>query len=138
MRNPMRIRLPLIALMILSLASLHPAHATPRGLAPPAACALVITQGRIVDGTGNPWFEGDVAIKDGRIAEIGRIAAERGTRVIAAHGMIVAPGFIDVHTHIESGIEALPAAENFLRMGVTSVITGNCGGSALPLGEWFA
>jgi N-acyl-D-amino-acid deacylase len=52
--------------------------------------------------------------------------------------MIVAPGFIDVHTHIEGGIEARPTADNFLHMGVTSVITGNCGGSALPLGDWFS
>jgi len=99
---------------------------------------LVISHGRIVDGTGNPWFEGDVAIKDGRIAEIGRIAAERGVRVIDAKGMIVAPGFIDVHTHVEGGIASNPTADNFIRMGVTSVITGNCGGSILKLGEWFA
>jgi len=134
----MRIRLPFIVLMVLVLVSLRPAHRTAREIASPAEFDLIITQGRIVDGAGNPWFEGDVAIKDGRIAEIGRIAAERGARVIAARGMIVAPGFIDVHTHIEGGIESLPAAENFLRMGVTSVITGNCGGSALPLSEWFA
>jgi N-acyl-D-amino-acid deacylase len=98
---------------------------------------LVIRRGRVVDGTGNPWFEADVAIKGGRIAEIGRIAAERGARVIDAKGLVVAPGFIDVHAHVEGGILELPTAENFLRMGVTSVITGNCGGSALPLGEWF-
>jgi N-acyl-D-amino-acid deacylase len=58
--------------------------------------------------------------------------------VIDAKDSIVAPGFIDVHTHIESNILDLPAAENFLRMGVTSIVTGNCGGSALPLGAWFS
>ncbi len=104
---------------------------------------LVITNGHIVDGTGNPWFEGDLAIKDGRIADIGRIAAERGARVIDARGRIVAPGFIDVHAHIEggastTGIEKLPTADNYLQMGVTSVITGNCGNSTLQLGEWFS
>lgn len=98
---------------------------------------LVIRQGHVVDGTGNPWFVADVAVKDGRIAEIGQIAPERAARVIEAHGLVVAPGFIDVHTHIESGILEFPTADNFVRMGVTSVITGNCGGSALPLGEWF-
>jgi N-acyl-D-amino-acid deacylase len=98
---------------------------------------LIIARGRIVDGTGNPWFEADVAIKDGRIAEIGRIDTSRAAKTIDAKGLIVAPGFIDVHTHIESGIGALPAAENFLRMGVTSVVTGNCGGSAPNLGDWF-
>ncbi|HVG19143.1 MAG TPA: amidohydrolase family protein, partial [Blastocatellia bacterium] len=99
---------------------------------------LIITNGRIVDGTGNPWVEGDVAIKNGRIASIGRVSADRAAKVIDAKGMIVAPGFIDVHTHIEGGIEARPTADNFIHMGVTSVITGNCGGSALPLGDWFS
>jgi N-acyl-D-amino-acid deacylase len=99
---------------------------------------LVISNGRVMDGTGNPWFKADVAVKNGRIAEIGRIDQSRAARVIDAKDLIVAPGFIDVHTHIESNIFDLPAAENFLRMGVTSVVTGNCGGSALPLGDWFS
>jgi N-acyl-D-amino-acid deacylase len=99
---------------------------------------LLITGGRVVDGAGNPWIKADVAIKDGRIAELGRIDSSRAARVIDAKGMIVAPGFIDVHTHIEGGIFELPAAENFLRMGVTSVVTGNCGSSALPMGDWFS
>ena len=99
---------------------------------------LIVSGGRVIDGTGNPWFKADVAIKNGRIAEIGRIDQSRAARVIDAKDLIVAPGFIDVHTHIESGIFDLPAAENFLRMGVTSVVTGNCGGSALPMGDWFS
>jgi len=99
---------------------------------------LIVSGGRVMDGTGNPWFKADVAVKDGRIAEIGRIDSSRAARVIDAKGLIVAPGFIDVHTHIEGGIFELPAAENFLRMGVTSVVTGNCGSSALPLGDWFS
>ena len=103
----------------------------------PAEFDLIISGGRVVDGTGNPWFKADVAIKDGRVAEIGLIPRSRAARVIDAKDLIVAPGFIDVHTHIEGNILDLPAAENFLRMGVTSVVTGNCGGSALPLGEWF-
>jgi N-acyl-D-amino-acid deacylase len=103
----------------------------------PAEFDLLVTGGRVIDGTGNPWFKADVALKDGRVAEIGRIDPSRAARVIDAKDSIVAPGFIDVHTHIESSILDLPAAENFLRMGVTSVVTGNCGGSALPLGAWF-
>jgi N-acyl-D-amino-acid deacylase len=109
-----------------------------RAASAPAEFDLVISGGRVVDGTGNPWFKADVAVKNGRIAEIGRIDPSRAARVITAKDLIVAPGFIDVHTHIESNIFDLPAAENFLRMGVTSVVTGNCGGSALPLGDWFA
>jgi N-acyl-D-amino-acid deacylase len=99
---------------------------------------LIVAGGRVVDGTGNPWFEADIAIKDGKIAEIGKLDPKRGARVIDAKGLIVAPGFVDVHTHIEGGIVSQPAAENFLRMGVTSVVTGNCGGSAANLGEWFS
>lgn len=98
---------------------------------------LVIKNGRIIDGTGNPWFYGDVAIKNGRIAEIGRIAKKRAARIIDAAGKIVAPGFIDVHGHLEGNIEESPRAENYLQMGVTSVITGNCGFSKVPLREWF-
>jgi N-acyl-D-amino-acid deacylase len=119
-------------LVLLSLAHKH--HAQPAA----PEFDLIITGGRIIDGTGNPWFEADLAVKDGRIVGLGHIAADRAARIIDASGLIVAPGFIDVHTHIESGIEARPTADNFLHMGVTSVITGNCGSSALPMGGWFS
>lgn len=99
---------------------------------------LLIANGHIVDGTGNPWFAGDIAIKNGKIVEIGNIAANRAAKIIDAKGLIVAPGFIDVHTHIEGNIKELPTTDNFLRMGVTTAITGNCGGSELPLGAWFS
>jgi N-acyl-D-amino-acid deacylase len=97
---------------------------------------LVITNGRIVDGTGNPWFRADVAVKDGRIARIGRIAPAEAVTVVDAGNQIIAPGFIDVHTHAES-IYNQPAAENFVRMGVTSLVTGNCGSSATDIGEFL-
>jgi N-acyl-D-amino-acid deacylase len=102
----------------------------------PAAYDLVITNARIVDGSGNPWFRADVAIKDGRIARIGRVAASEASQTIDAKGQILAPGFIDVHTHVES-IYNLPTAENFIRMGVTSLVTGNCGTSATNVGEFL-
>src|SRR2546428_10760715 len=60
---------------------------------------LVIRGGRIVDGSGNPWFHGDVAIRADRIAQIGRVPAGSGQRDLDAHGLIVAPGFIDMHSH---------------------------------------
>ena len=97
---------------------------------------LVITNARIVDGSGNPWFRADVAVKDGRIVRIGRIAAAEASKAIDAKGQILAPGFIDVHTHVES-IYSLPAAENFIRMGVTSLVTGNCGTSATDVSEFL-
>ncbi len=97
---------------------------------------LVITNARVIDGSGNPWFRADVAIKDGRIARIGRVASNEARQTIDAKGQILAPGFIDVHTHVES-IYSLPAAENFVRMGVTSLVTGNCGSSMTEVGEFL-
>ncbi|MFN2481175.1 MAG: amidohydrolase family protein [Pyrinomonadaceae bacterium] len=115
--------------------------ATPRGQQPPPqagapAYDLLITNGRIVDGTGNPWFRADVGIKDGRIARVGRISPAETRAVIDARNQIVAPGFIDVHTHVES-IYNQPAAENFVRMGVTTLVTGNCGSSATNVAEFL-
>ncbi|HXG53573.1 MAG TPA: N-acyl-D-aspartate/D-glutamate deacylase, partial [candidate division Zixibacteria bacterium] len=85
---------------------------------------LVIHGGRIVDGTGNPWFYGDVAIKDGRIAAIGRIAPQSGARAISANGRVVTPGFIDMHTHSDQPLIADGNAESKVRQGVTLDIIG--------------
>src|SRR4030095_5141188 len=97
---------------------------------------LLITNGRIVDGSGNPWFRADIGIKDGRIVRIGRIDPSQATKTSDHKNQIVAPGFIDVHTHVES-IYSLPAAENFVRMGVTSLVTGNCGSSTTNVAEFL-
>jgi N-acyl-D-amino-acid deacylase len=97
---------------------------------------LLITNARVVDGSGNPWFRADVGIKDGRITRIGRIDPAEAEKTLDAKGQIVAPGFIDVHTHVES-IYSLPAAENFVRMGVTTLVTGNCGSSATDVGQFL-
>ncbi|MCB1023695.1 MAG: D-aminoacylase [Acidobacteria bacterium] len=97
---------------------------------------LVIINARIIDGTGNPWFYGSIGIKDGRIAKIGEFKPEEGTEILNAKFKIVAPGFIDVHAHTES-IYGNPKAENFIRMGVTSLVTGNCGGSSTGIGKFL-
>ncbi|REJ76406.1 MAG: D-aminoacylase [Acidobacteria bacterium] len=97
---------------------------------------LLITNARIVDGSGNPWFRGSIAVKDGRIARIGRMDKSSAKQIIDARGLIVAPGFIDVHAHTESIYENR-SAENFIRMGVTSLITGNCGNSVIDVGEFL-
>jgi len=96
---------------------------------------LIIRHGRVVDGTGNPAFYADVAVRDGHIARIGRIEGTARTEIDAA-GLVVAPGFIDVHTHADE-LADQPLAENFLRMGVTSIVVGNCGGSALDVGKFY-
>ncbi len=99
---------------------------------------LLIRNGRVVDGSGNPWYMADVGIRDGRIVAIGRLEGAAATRVIDATGRIVAPGFIDVHTHGEDAIRRMPDAVNFVRDGVTSIVLGNCGGSVTDLAEYFA
>ena len=90
---------------------------------------LLIKGGKIIDGSGNSWYYGDIAIKGGKITRIGRLEGVTATRVIDATGLIISPGFIDVHTHIEGNDLMVPTAGNFIFDGVTSVVTGNCGGS---------
>ena len=97
---------------------------------------LVIRQGRLVDGSGKSSVLGDIAVQSDRIVALGKIAGKGRTEINAA-GQVVAPGFIDVHTHSED-ITALPVGENFIRMGVTTIVTGNCGGSKLDVAEFFA
>jgi len=98
---------------------------------------VIILNGKIIDGTGNSWFYGDIAIKDGKIVYVGKTNNLTATKVINAKGLIVAPGFIDVHAHIENGIFENPTADNYIYDGVTTVVTGNCGGSADDLKNFF-
>ncbi|GAB2782023.1 amidohydrolase family protein [Rhabdobacter roseus] len=98
---------------------------------------VLIKNGKIIDGTGNSWFYGDVGIKEGKITAIGKLGSVEARRVIDAAGLIVAPGFIDVHAHIEGAEASTPTADNFIYDGVTTVVTGNCGGSNLDLGGYF-
>ncbi|MGV3772494.1 MAG: N-acyl-D-amino-acid deacylase family protein [Verrucomicrobiales bacterium] len=97
---------------------------------------LVVRHGRIIDGIGSPAVYRDIGIRNGKIVSIGHLANANATEVIDAKDLLVAPGFIDVHTHAEN-IESLPQAENFLRMGVTTLILGNCGSSEIDLASFF-
>jgi N-acyl-D-amino-acid deacylase len=99
---------------------------------------ILIKGGRIIDGTGNPWTYGDVAVKNGKVVKTGNLSQWQASRVIDATGLVVAPGFIDVHTHIEGDEKKVPDAANFIYDGVTTVITGNCGASHTNLALYFA
>jgi N-acyl-D-amino-acid deacylase len=98
---------------------------------------ILIKNGRIIDGTGNPWFYGDVAIKDGKILKVGKLEGMTALTTIDANNRIIAPGFIDVHTHIEGDEFRNPAANNFILDGVTTVITGNCGSSNVDIRKYL-
>ena len=98
---------------------------------------LLIRNGRVVDGAGNPWRRTSIAINGDTIAAIGPLAGATARRTIDARDLIVSPGFIDIHTHSRRGIFDLPTADNYLRQGVTTLIEGPDGSSELPLKGLF-
>jgi N-acyl-D-amino-acid deacylase len=102
---------------------------------PPADLDLVIRGGRIVDGTGNPAFVGDLGIVGGRVVAVGRIAGRRARRTIDAAGLVVAPGFVDIHNHSDRSLLVDGEAHSMIHQGVTSVILGE-GPSAAPSKEF--
>jgi N-acyl-D-amino-acid deacylase len=99
---------------------------------------LVLKNGQIVDGTGSPWFRGDLAVKGDTIAAIAYRLDSPATRVVDVGGAVIAPGFIDIHTHARRGIFDVPTADNYVRQGVTTVIEGPDGSSAVPLAPFLA
>ncbi|MBL8774029.1 MAG: D-aminoacylase [Phenylobacterium sp.] len=94
--------------------------------APPAPQSfdILIKGGHIIDGTGNPWYAGDVGIRDGRIAGLGELPGATAKRVIDATGKVVTPGYIDLHTHTDMSILADPLAQSKVRQGVTLDVIG--------------
>jgi N-acyl-D-amino-acid deacylase len=99
---------------------------------------LVIHSGTIVDGSGTTGYQASVGITDGKIVRIGKIKASQGIQVIDADGKYVVPGFIDMHTHCENiRSENRKAALNYLTQGVTTVVSGNCGGGTYKVEEYF-
>jgi len=107
------------------------------GLAADTAFDTVITNGRIVDGTGSPWYSGDVGIREGRIAAIGNLSAAARKRTIDAAGKVVAPGFIDMLGQSETTILVDPRLPSKIYQGITTEITGE-GGSAAPMTKAIA
>ena len=100
-------------------------------------CDLLITNGKIIDGTGNNWYYGTIAVKNGKIIKIGRDINLSAKRTVDAKGLIIAPGFIDVHTHLEDDETKDPDATSFILDGVTTCITGNCGSSNIDIGKYL-
>jgi len=96
---------------------------------------LIIEGGAILDGSGNPWFRADVGIVDDHIGAIGHLDGAKAEYRIDAGGLMVAPGFIDMHSHSDFTLLVDPRAESKIRQGVTTEVVGNCGSSAAPQNE---
>jgi len=93
---------------------------------------ILIKNGSVLDGTGSPWFKKDIGIVEGRVRSVGYIS-KSAKKVIDARGMIVSPGFIDLHNHADHTILAYPDAESYVMQGVTTSVVGNCGASMAPV-----
>src|SRR5258706_13617700 len=132
-------RLYAITVFLFSLIPLAAQNQRPPGPDPTgnASYDLVIAGGRIVDGSGNPWYFGDLGINGDSIAAIGNLGNATAGRRLDARGLTVAPGFIDIHTHSRRGIVDDPYAQNYIRQGVTTLLEGNDGSSPLPLAPFF-
>ena len=100
-------------------------------------CDVLIKNGKIIDGTGNGWYYADIAVTNGKIIAIKKNIIIDAVKTIDAKGLIIAPGFIDVHTHIEGDEAKTPTADNFIYDGVTTVIAGNCGASNTDIGKYL-
>ena len=99
---------------------------------------LLIVHGKILDGSGSPWFEGSVAIKDGKVADIGRLGNATAKRVIDAAGLTIAPGFIDLHGHSDYTLLVDGTAQSKIRQGVTTEILGEAASAGPILGPAVA
>ncbi len=115
-------------------------RAEPARAGGPLRADVVLRGGTVIDGTGAPRRQADVAIRGDRIVAVGAFEPGPGARVIDASGWVVAPGFIDLHTHSDRTIlePGTRTNLNYLTQGVTTVVTGNCGGGPLDVGEYLA
>src|ERR1700688_5095890 len=102
------------------------------GLAHAQPYDVVVRNGRIIDGTGSPWYSGDIAIRGGRIAALGKLDGASAKRTIDAHGMVVAPGFIDMLGQSEMTMLVNPHLPSKIYQGITTEITGE-GSTIAPI-----
>lgn len=96
---------------------------------------IILKNAKIIDGSGNPWFWGDLGIENGRIEKIGKIETEEAAELKDVKGLVVCPGFIDIHSHSDLTILVNPKAESKVKQGVTTEVIGNCGFSAVPVDD---
>ena len=96
---------------------------------------IVISGGRVIDGTGSPWYYADIGIVGDRIVAIGRLENAQAKQRISAKDLVVAPGFIDMHSHSGRSVESNPSLESLVRQGITTVLEGQDGGGPVPLGN---
>jgi N-acyl-D-amino-acid deacylase len=128
-----RVSLPAAAVLAACAAALLTGFIAGAQAQPGPSFDLIIRNGRIIDGTGSPWYRGDLAVRGDTIARIAPRIDAPAARVIDAGGRVVAPGFIDLHTHARRGIFQVPTADNYVRQGVTTLMEGPDGSSPLPL-----
>ena len=98
---------------------------------------IIIINGQIADGTGKELFKSNIYIRNGKIIEIGNIENAIGKNILNAKGLVVSPGFIDMHTHSERKSLDFPSVENYLQQGVTTMVGGNCGSSPYPISNFI-
>ena len=96
---------------------------------------IIIKNGRIIDGTGNPWYSGEIGIKDGRIAKITPNMKDNAKKIIDASGLMISPGFIDIHSHTDWILPGSRGQESTLYQGVTTAVVGMCGEGMAPIPE---
>lgn len=99
---------------------------------------IIINNGEIADGSGGDLINANLYIKNGKIILVGDQPNATAFEIIDATGLVVSPGFIDMHTHTERKSLDFPAVENYLQQGVTTMVGGNCGSSPFPIGDFFA
>ncbi|MBW1736116.1 MAG: D-aminoacylase [Deltaproteobacteria bacterium] len=98
---------------------------------------LLLTNGKIIDGTGNPWYKADIGIREEKIEAIGNLKNKNAERYIDAEKLVISPGFIDIHTHSDLSPFHTPEADSHIYQGITTDVIGNCGISPAPISDYL-
>ncbi len=133
----MRLRALTLLTLLPVLAATEPVLAQSQGDQTPRY-DIVLRNGTVIDGTGRPGSQADVGIRDGHVAALGDLSDAKAGEVVDVTGLVVCPGFIDLHSHADRGILEYRAAENYIRQGATTLVCGNCGSSPVDVRKFFA